>query len=139
MPWEVESRIAIKQIVLTGASYKDVTNEHLGSAIDCGSSPPSPTSSNCIGLGFIRGVDSKRHVPQLLTPVPPAKFSKCITFVKGELDMPVWGFLDFRQDTTAGVTGVKWEKVPYLQMGGDDVAIIEGMRRKGRKNLMRRS
>ncbi|KIJ29708.1 hypothetical protein M422DRAFT_188032, partial [Sphaerobolus stellatus SS14] len=148
MPWEVESRTAIKQIVLTGAGYEDVTIEHLGSAINCGivaliaededimenaaeinpegwpyiqgSSTPSPTSSNCIGLGFIRGVDPNRHVLQLITPVPPAELSKCTILVKGELDMPVWGFLDFRQDTAAGVAGVKWEKVPYLQMGGGD-------------------
>ncbi|KIJ42258.1 hypothetical protein M422DRAFT_48300 [Sphaerobolus stellatus SS14] len=98
MPWEVGSRTAIKQIVLTGAGYENFANEHLGSAINCGivaliaedkdimenaaeinpeswpyiqgSSTPSPTSSNCIGLGFIRGVDPNRHVLQLITPVP---------------------------------------------------------------------
>ncbi|KIJ26181.1 hypothetical protein M422DRAFT_192554, partial [Sphaerobolus stellatus SS14] len=157
MPWEVGSRTAIKQIVLTGAGYENVTNEHLGSAINCGivaliaededimenaaeinpeswpyiqgSSTPSPTSSNYIGLGFIRGVNPNRHVLQFITPVPLAELSKCTILVKGELDMPVWGFLDFRQDTAAGVAGVKWEKVLYLQMGGGDAAIIGGVRR----------
>jgi len=166
VPWEVDCKEAIQQIILIGAGYEDVPPQELGKAINCsivaliaeedagfnskenreeeetwpytqGSPTPSPNDTHCIGLAFIRGLDSERHILHLLTPVPLQELSKCRILVKGELDMPIWGFLDFHQD--GGVAGVKWEKVPYLQMGAGDSTVIGGARRRTRRNLMRRS
>lgn len=160
-PWEIRCCEVIDQIVLLGSGYEDVVAMELDRAINgsivalvseddgtttskaeppCrwpytqGSSPPSPTTSQCIGLAFIRGLDSEGCTLHLLTPVNPARLARCSIIVKGEIEMPIWGFLDFRESD--GVAGVKWERVPYLQMSGD--VVMGGGRRKVRKNLMRR-
>ncbi|KAF8505075.1 hypothetical protein BU17DRAFT_101226 [Hysterangium stoloniferum] len=104
-----------------------------------GGSVPSPETSHCIGLALIRGVDAENGSLHVLTPVPPSLLEKCRIFVKGELEMPVWGMIDFRQGQDGGVAGVKWDKVPYLQVrAAGGTTAIGGSRRRVRKNLMRR-
>lgn len=108
-----------------------------------GASLPPPTASSCIGLGLIRSadLDSSGHLTpssrlQLLTSVPPEVLCKSPprVLVKGDMEIPVWGMLDFRGED--GVAGVERGKVPFLRWGR-----IEGMgseRRRVRRNLMRR-
>lgn len=108
-----------------------------------GASLPPPTASSCVGLGLIRSVDldslgslSPSSRLQLLTPVPPETLCNLPprVLVKGDMEIPVWGMLDFRSDD--GVAGVERGKVPFLRWGR-----IEGMgseRRRVRRNLMRR-
>ena len=104
-----------------------------------GGPAPSPSTSHCAGLALIRGVNAATGSFHLLTPVPPILFSKCRVLVKGELELPVWGMLDYRKGQgDGGVADVKWGKVPYLQMGGGEPGAIGGGRRRVRKNLMRR-
>ena len=103
-----------------------------------GAPVPSPSTSHCLGLALIRGVNASTHTLHLLTPVSLNEFLKCRVFVKGELELSVWGMLDFREGQTEGVAGIKWGKVPYLQMGAREQGAIGGARRRVRKNLMRR-
>ncbi|KAH9927868.1 hypothetical protein B0H21DRAFT_125216 [Amylocystis lapponica] len=99
--------------------------------------PPSPFSSKCYGLALIRGLSlaPASSLLHILTPVPPHLFSTCRVLVKGELELPVWGMLDFRS-ADGDVAGVERGKVPYLRWGKGEGA--GGERRRFRRNLMRR-
>ncbi|KAM6499009.1 hypothetical protein JOM56_006957 [Amanita muscaria] len=115
-------------------------------------SPPIPASSTCIGLALVRsvshcsplaatrttaGVEKELHV---LTPVPPSLLKHARILVKGEMELPVWGMLDYSGDEDGwkkGVTGVEWEKVPYLQWGKGEGVGAE--KRRVRRNLMRKA
>ena len=73
----------------------------------------------------------------VLTPLPPHLLAKCRIVVKGEMELPIWGMLDFRVDGESGsVAGVEKSKVPYLQWGKGEG--IGGERRRVRRNLMRK-
>lgn len=166
-PWQVDCKEAIKRFVLVGAGFEDVVPDELEYALNCGivaltcdedpvmdtplsdgrepswpyiqgAPAPSPSTSHCVGLALIRGVHATTQTLHILTPVSPSLSSKCHVLVKGELELPVWGFLDYREGHGDGVAGVKWGKVPYLQMGGGEPGAIGGARRRVRKNLMRR-
>lgn len=115
--------------------------------------PPSPLTSSCIGLALIRAVSpasststngSVTHTParlQLLTPVPPHLLANHRILVKGELELPVWGMLDFRTEggrSEGGVAGVERERVPYLRWGRGGDGAVGGEKRRVRRNLMRR-
>jgi polynucleotide 5'-hydroxyl-kinase GRC3/NOL9 len=84
-----------------------------------GSAPPSPYHTRCVGVALVRGVhpslldhasasvggdvqsakegekesEAKVH---LLTPIPVNELMQSRVWVKGELEMPVWGMLDWR-------------------------------------------
>lgn len=115
-----------------------------------GSPPPSPLASSCIGLALIRAISpvsnnsSTAYTPtrlQLLTPVPPHLLANHRILVKGELELPVWGMLDFRTEGgggDGGVAGVERERVPYLRWGRGGDGAIGGEKRRVRRNLMRR-
>lgn len=165
-PWEVVLKKAIDKIILTGAGFEDVVPEELQYAINCslvglvcddhsfvetnesdapyyiqGDGLPSPSHTRCVGLALIRGVDLNTGKLHLLTPIPPKLRRSCRTLVKGELEMPVWGMIDFRDERNNGVAGVSWGKVPYLQMGHGDVGVnVPGAaRRRVRRNVMRKN
>lgn len=165
-PWEVSLKRGIDQIILTGAGVEDVLPDQLHFAINCalvglvcdehslmgtnelespyysrGHELPSPSYSRCVGLALIRAVDLERGELHLLTPLPPKFLRNCRTLVKGELEMPVWGMTDFRNENDNGVAGVSWGKVPYLQMGHGDagVHIIGAAKRRVRRNLLRKN
>ena len=104
--------------------------------------PPSPSLSSCHGLALIRSVlhddvpPTKPILLHILTPLPPSLLSdvKPLLLVKGELELPVWGMLDFRSEDN--VAGVERSSVPYLKWGkGEGVG---GEKRRVRRNLMRR-
>ena len=116
-------------ILSTGINY----SRYLG--------PPSPSSSSCVGIALIRGISPPMHndgpVPrqtylQLVTPLPHLLLACGRVLVKGEMELPIWGMLDFRSDNFGEVAGVEREKVPYLRWGkGAD-------KKRVRRNLMRR-
>jgi len=115
-----------------------------------GGAPPDPASSTCTGLALVRAVAPNAPVMHILTPVPPHTSSGTgvghvggfvpqdtapRVLVKGELELPVWGMLDFRE-AEGGVAGVERGRVPFLKWGrGEGVG---GERRRVRRNLMRR-
>ena len=115
--------------------------------------PPSPSSSNCVGIALIRGISPPiRNDPSvptktylhLLTPLPHSFLASARTLVKGEMELPVWGMLDFRNfDGGKGVNfgdvaGVERDKVPFLQWGKTPEGAMGADKRRVRRNLMRR-
>ncbi|THH30293.1 hypothetical protein EUX98_g3913 [Antrodiella citrinella] len=107
-----------------------------------GTLPPLPTSSTCHGLALIRAVSSPSSSPSpplllhMLTPVPLQNLVKTQprVLVKGDMELPVWGMLDFRSETHIGDTN-KME-VPYLKWGVSEV--VGANKRRARRNLMRK-
>lgn len=104
-----------------------------------GAAPPSPHTSRCIGLALVRALSTSSPRPrlQLLTPVPPHLLGSARVLVMGELQLPVWGMVDFHTlDDGGDVAGYERGKVPYLRWGkGEGVG---GERRRVRRNLMRK-
>lgn len=102
-----------------------------------GTPPPPPSASTCPALALVRSTSSaapaRLHV---LTPLPPAHLAAAPprVLVKGELELPVWGMLDFR--TEDAVAGVERARVPFLRWGKTEGT--GGERRRVRRNLMRR-
>ncbi|KAG5340627.1 hypothetical protein C0989_000984 [Termitomyces sp. Mn162] len=118
----------------------DLDSETLASRIPYtqGCEAPSPALSRCLGLALVRSVSPLEPQTQMhvLTPLPPKLLSKCRVLVKGELELPIWGMLDYREEGDE-VAGVESGKVPFLQWGkGEGVG---GERRRIRRNLMRRA
>jgi polynucleotide 5'-hydroxyl-kinase GRC3/NOL9 len=104
-----------------------------------GSPAPSPSSSNCHGIALIRALSPTSSHMHVLTPLPSRLIEKCKVLIKGELELPIWGMLDFGSqgdDVSNSVAGVEKGKVPYLQWGKGEG--IGGERRRVRRNLMRR-
>ncbi|PPQ88876.1 hypothetical protein CVT25_009111 [Psilocybe cyanescens] len=118
-------------------------------------SPPSPLSSTCVGLGLIRGVSSptvtdsaspqglSKTFLQLLTPLPHPLLAESRVLVKGEMELPIWGMLDFRnfegKDVDIGdVADVERDSVPFLQWGKAPDGALGAEKRRVRRNLMRR-
>jgi polynucleotide 5'-hydroxyl-kinase GRC3/NOL9 len=167
VPYDVCSSIAFDKIILTTSGMEDVvgsevqsvlngavvalvesrdeqvivsdhppeTSEGSGSIYKQGTPPPSPFSSNCFGLGLIRSLSATRM--QIITPVPPALLGRCRVLVKGEIEIPIWGMLDFRAENDDNVAGVEKSKVPYLRWGKTEG--LGGGKRRIRRNLMRKS
>jgi len=116
--------------------------------------PPSPSSSNCVGIALIRGISPpiRNDLPMatktylhLLTPLTHSLLACGRVLVKGEMELPVWGMLDFRNfDGEKGVVnfgdvaGVERDKVPFLQWGKTPEGAMGADKRRVRRNLMRR-
>lgn len=164
-PYEVDWKVAFDKVLLTGAGSEDVVSSEIervlngavvglvsceAGTIDIdttmptpssnssipysqGTSIPMPSSSTCYGLALIRSISST-HM-HILTPIPPRQLSKCRLIVKGEMELPIWGMLDYRGDN-GDVAGVERGKVPYLQWGKGEG--LGGERRRVRRNLMRK-
>ncbi|EMD31750.1 hypothetical protein CERSUDRAFT_144572 [Gelatoporia subvermispora B] len=102
-----------------------------------GAPAPVPSTSRCVGLALVRAVaplpETALHV---LTPVPPALLAGARTLVKGELELPVWGMLDFRTGDAGDVTGLERARLPFLRWGKGEGA--GGGKRRVRRNLMRK-
>ena len=109
--------------------------EGIGSLYRQGTPRPSPFSSNCLGLALVRSLSATRM--QLLTPVPPELLGRCRVLVKGEIEIPIWGMLDFRAEKEENVAGVETSKVPYLRWGKTEG--VGGGKKRVRRNLMRKS
>ncbi|KAJ7043646.1 hypothetical protein C8F04DRAFT_943495 [Mycena alexandri] len=101
-----------------------------------GSPAPSPSTSTCHGIALIRAMSPSSPHLHLITPLPPHLLSKCRVLVKGEMELPLWGMLDFRSELEGEVGGVEKGKVPYLQWGKGEG--LGGEKRRVRRNLMRR-
>jgi polynucleotide 5'-hydroxyl-kinase GRC3/NOL9 len=124
-----------------------------------GRAQPSPAMSNCLGIALIRststslsegssvetllsdsqvGMQAQMQM-HILTPLPSPYLSQVKIVVKGEMELPVWGWLDHRVDAADRIAGVEQGKVPYLQLGKGPNGAVGGERRRVRRNLMRRA
>ena len=107
-----------------------------------GASSPQPTSSSCHGLALIRSLSSSSSSSstttlQIITPVPASTLCRTPPriLVKGDMELPVWGMLDFRSETH--IAGVNRSEVPYLRWGASEA--VGANRRRTRRNLMRKA
>jgi len=111
--------------------------------------PPDPTNSRCLGLGLIRGISTSESGVQfhVLTPVVPTLLARARVIVKGDIDLPIWGYLDHRPDVgnikegdaIERICGLPWESTPYLQFNATGRgSIIGGAVKRARRNLMRK-
>lgn len=114
--------------------------------------PPSPPASTCVGIALVRGVSPPRTAEtgavtanlQMLTPLPHPLLAKARVLVKGEMELPVWGMLDFRnfnggKEVDPGdVAGVERDKVAFLLWGKASEGVMGAEKRRVRRNLMRR-
>ncbi|KAG1838633.1 Pre-mRNA cleavage complex II protein Clp1-domain-containing protein [Suillus subalutaceus] len=165
-PYEVDWSQAFDQVILIGAGYEDVIPSEISNVlngaivglVECepgtedpvyldpsgarelpyaqARHPPAPSTSTCHGLALIRAISPSSSHMHILTPVPPAILARCRVIVKGELELPIWGMLDFT-DANEGVAGVEKGRVPYLQWGKSEG--LGGERRRVRRNLMRKA
>lgn len=122
---------------LDTATAQDTAQATRGIPYHQGMPQPPPSMSTCYGLGLIRSVNPDTPARlHLLTPLPPAVLASVQprVLVKGEMELPVWGMLDFRSEDT--VAGVEKAKVPFLRWGKTEGT--GGERRRVRRNLMRR-
>ena len=120
-----------------GALDLETTSPTRGIPYTQGMPLPSPSMSTCLALGLVRSVSSDAPARlHILTPLPPAHLSAAPprVLVKGELELPVWGMLDFRSEDS--VAGVERARVPFLRWGKTEGT--GGERRRVRRNLMRR-
>jgi len=166
-PYEIDSSVALDRIFLTGAGTEDVVPSELHRSLNgaivglvqCengtldvdpdvtrhtlpyrqGASPPSAFTSSCCGLALIRSISdsSSSSTLQIITPLPPDLLFPARVLVKGELELPIWGMLDFQTMDSGDVAGIERDKVPYLRWGKSEG--VGGDRRRVRRNLMRRS
>ncbi|KAI5116887.1 hypothetical protein M0805_009277 [Coniferiporia weirii] len=118
-----------------------------------GAEPPDPSSSHCIGLALVRSVSQSLYSPPItpsvtqplsagdalyiVTPLASefiaASAARCL--VKGEIELPIWGMLDFREVERDG-SRRETDEIPFLQWNKSQAAGAE--RRRVRRNLMRR-
>ncbi|KAI0313414.1 hypothetical protein OF83DRAFT_1268857 [Amylostereum chailletii] len=108
-----------------------------------GAAPPDPLTSACLGLALVRAISpgpalAATTTVHLLTPLPPALLGAGRTLVKGELELPVWGMLDWTRADGAGVAGVEAGRVPFLRWAEGRKGALGGERRRVRRNLMRK-
>lgn len=159
-PWEVEFDQIIKEVYLSGEGSDGVVPEDLGLSLNGslvallertsdpmdtleryvgGRALPSPADTYCVGLGLIRAVSLDNTAVQLLTPVPAAMFGRISVIVKGDLELPLCGSLDWKTGgmTEEGLLGVPWDEVPFLSAKPERGV---GMgKRKFRRNIMRKN
>ena len=165
-PIELECSKTLDKVFLVGAGMEDVVEVEIGrvlngaivalvsSELDSSSDSDKsnkggipytqggnvvlPDVSKCLGLALIRSISPTSSHVQILTPIPPSLLTQCRILVKGELELPVWGMLDFREgDKVRGGSRGMGVDVPYLQWGRGG-GVVGGERRKIRRNLMRR-
>lgn len=165
-PYEVDWSRAFDQVILIGAGYEDVIPSEISNVlngaivglVECepgtedpvyldpsgarelpyvqARHTPAPSTSTCHGLALIRAISPSSSHMHILTPVSPTILARCRMIVKGELELPIWGMLDFT-DPNEGVAGVDKGRVPYLQWGKSEG--LGGERRRVRRNLMRKA
>ncbi|KAF7294501.1 Fungal-trans domain-containing protein [Mycena kentingensis (nom. inval.)] len=163
-PYEVDWNVAFDNIVLSGAGTEDVVHEEvlrvlngaLVGLVECesdgtfvnsenrvpytpNSDLPSPINSlsTCHGLALIRAVSPSSTHLQLITPIPPHLLAKCRVLVKGDMELPVWGMIDFTTGQEGDVAGTDRARVPFLQW--DKSEGLGGEKRRVRRNLMRKA
>ncbi|KAH7873862.1 uncharacterized protein C8R40DRAFT_1172204 [Lentinula edodes] len=131
------------------------------------SSYPSPSTSSAVGLALVRSVAPGGSHLHVLTPLPLSailssssissglNLSKSLdmgmgmgmgtgaagarVLVKGEMEIPIWGMVDFRRLGGRGVNGGEGEEqrdIPFLQW--EKGVGVGAERRRVRRNLMRK-
>jgi len=150
-PYEVTIAEAIDEVILIGNGSEDVVASEIGRVLNgalvalCsptntsmlsndgipyvqGSTLPIPPPP-CHGLAVLRSLSLDEQHLHILTPISPTLLPECRLLVKGEIQLPIWGFVHYKK---------KLEEVeePYLQWSRSNA--LGGEKRRVRRNLMRR-
>jgi len=158
-PWQVSygRDKAIKRVYLTGPWTDDVVPSEIDRVMDCaivalmevdddaisslpdnaqssipyiqGDKAPQAKHTKCLGLALIRAVDPSKESFHVLTPLDVSSLANCHVVIKGELSLPVWGFLRFGEAPAADA--------PYLDWGMTR-GVRGGEKKRIRRNLMRK-
>ncbi|KAJ3815166.1 hypothetical protein F5876DRAFT_31318 [Lentinula aff. lateritia] len=97
---------------------------------------PSPSTSSAVGLALVRSVAPGGSHLHVLTPLP---LTGARVLVKGEMEIPIWGMVDFRRLGGRGANGGEGDEqrdIPYLQW--EKGVGVGAERRRVRRNLMRK-
>lgn len=71
-----------------------------------------------------------------MTPLPAETLEKTSGFIKGEMCLPSWAFLDDKLGTSNGIAKVPWKQVPYVNPGPREG--VGARIQKVRRNLLHR-
>ncbi|KAJ3734204.1 hypothetical protein DFJ43DRAFT_1064020 [Lentinula guzmanii] len=104
---------------------------------------PSPTNSTAIGLALVRSVAPGGSHLHVLTPLPLNTIAAARVMIKGEMELPIWGMVDFRsigsrkeRRSGGGEDDDVQRDTPFLQW--DKAAGLGAEKRRVRRNLMRK-
>lgn len=156
-PLQVDLTAVIKEIYITGEGSEYIQQQDLDLALSgsivgllarnevedvqlysAGRSLPSPASTEVVAFAFIRAVSTDLKSAQLITCAGPEMLSKVSGIVRGELEMPIAGILDWRHpiEGTFEHMGVPWDDVPFINVR-EERGVGMGKKR-WRRNIMRR-
>jgi len=121
-PWEIDTTTAYDSILLLGSGGEDIDpsmisdalqgglvgivmdstseelkNKAIGSLIpyDGSSSFPSPSTSQCLGMGAVRWMSRDARTIHLVTPLPAHSLASCRSIIKGDMELPLWAYLPY--------------------------------------------
>ncbi|KAJ3991862.1 hypothetical protein F5050DRAFT_1580650 [Lentinula boryana] len=104
---------------------------------------PSPINSTAIGLALVRSVAPGGSHLHVLTPLPLNTIAAARVMIKGEMELPIWGMVDFRsigsrkeRRSGGGEDDDVQRDTPFLQW--DKAAGLGAEKRRVRRNLMRK-
>ncbi|ORY30532.1 hypothetical protein BCR39DRAFT_528588 [Naematelia encephala] len=165
-PWQVDLGGAISGVYLSGEGSDGIIPDDLHLALngavvalieyvdnDSYSPPvyiqgrplPLPEESNFLGLALIRAVRLStssyrtKSTISLLSPLSPSVLMTANGMIKnGAIELPLCGMLDWKSsgEMAAGLAGVNWDEVPFLDVGMAGGVGVE--KRRFRRNLMRK-
>ena len=160
-PWEID-RSFLHSIIISGSDAHDVVEEEIDNALSASlvglvrsdrdptssgdplyarSRPlPSLASSECLGLALVRFASRDSSTFHLVTPVSGETLARCHTLVKGDLELPVWAYLDYDdgnvvEEDKEKIFGMEKSQIPFLQWTSGATG---SSRRRVRRNVMRR-
>jgi polynucleotide 5'-hydroxyl-kinase GRC3/NOL9 len=101
---------------------------------------PSPSKSHCIGLGYVRNIDTRTQTMQIVTPISKSYIAhlqeeeRKLILVLGRLDTPGWAYAEeaikshfwWRRRTRAGDSG---SQPPSEETAGEKKRITELVQR----------
>lgn len=99
-------------------------------------SSPDPAHSHCLGFGIVRSISPETQELHILTSLPGSALERCNTLVRGKVELPT-AFL-LHGGSTAGVNGLPWSQVPYLEASNSTRPSLPGdTKRHVRRNAVR--
>ncbi len=164
LPWEIDTTVAYDSILLLGSGGEDVDGSMISDALQGGlvgivmdstgeglknkfvqslvpydgsDSFPSPSTSQCLGMGIVRWISRDARTLHLVTPLPAHALASCRSIIKGDMELPLWALLPYAMEglDDSDLEG-QFMTAPFLSWGtsrGLGVA-----KWKFRRNILRR-
>ena len=137
-PWEIQCRVAIDYIAISGAEGENVVPEELENAlvggivgltrseiqgrheVDAGfpyiqgGELPPPAHSECVGVALVRYASGEEGVIHLITPVDGDQLASCRVLVKGDIEVPVSAMLNYESDVEQNTEAITSKRLETL-------------------------